>query len=133
MANSPSEKDIELMRRVCEVFSTNSFETVVVHDKNRSASLRGLYPIASLQNHCCIPNTRHHFDGEFRMYVSAAFPIAAGEEITMTYTTLFWDTTLRRQFLSVTKHFSCMCKRCSDPTVSLYVHTCTKKDRDKLT
>ncbi|XP_043517303.1 SET domain-containing protein SmydA-8-like isoform X2 [Frieseomelitta varia] len=52
----------------------------------------------------------------YEMYVSAAFPIAAGEEITMTYTTLFWDTTLRRQFLSVTKHFSCMCKRCSDPT-----------------
>ncbi|KOX72882.1 Protein msta, isoform B [Melipona quadrifasciata] len=115
VANPPSEKDMQLMKHVCGVFSTNSFETVAVH-KDRSASLRGLYPIASLQNHCCVPNTRHHFDGEFRMYVSAAFPIAAGEEITMTYTTLFWDTMLRRQFLSVTKYFSCICKRCSDST-----------------
>ncbi|XP_033364013.1 SET domain-containing protein SmydA-8-like [Bombus vosnesenskii] len=116
VTNSPSEEDMELMKHVCRILNTNSFETIMVHDKEHSVSLRGLYSIASFQNHCCVPNTRHHFDGEFRMYVSAALPIAAGEEITSTYTSLFWDTTLRRKFLSITKHFSCMCKRCSDPT-----------------
>ncbi|CAK9798330.1 SET domain-containing protein SmydA-8, isoform B [Anthophora plagiata] len=116
VANPPNEEDLELMKRVCSAFNTNSFETVSVHDKDHSSSLRGLYPMGSLQNHCCVPNTRHHFDGEFRLYVSAALPISAGEEITMTYARLFWDTTLRRQFLSLTKHFSCMCRRCSDPT-----------------
>ncbi|OAD59833.1 Protein msta, isoform A [Eufriesea mexicana] len=109
VANSPSKKDMELMKRVCEVFNTNSFETVCVHDKDHFVSLRGLYPMGSLQNHCCIPNTRHHFDGDYRLYVSAALPISAGEEITMSYTSLFWDTTLRRQFLSMTKHFACIC------------------------
>ncbi|CAK9831478.1 SET domain-containing protein SmydA-8, isoform B [Anthophora retusa] len=116
VANPPNEEDLELMKRVCGAFNTNSFETVSVHDKDHSSSLRGLYPMGSLQNHCCVPNTRHHFDGEFRLYVSAALPISAGEEITMTYARLFWDTTLRRQFLSLTKHFSCMCRRCNDPT-----------------
>ncbi|KOC67641.1 Protein msta, isoform A [Habropoda laboriosa] len=116
VTNLPNEKDLELMKRVCEVFNTNSFETVSVHDKDHSTSLRSLYPMGALQNHCCVPNTRHHFDGEFRLYVTAALPISAGEEITMTYTRLFWDTTLRRNFLSLTKHFSCACRRCSDPT-----------------
>lgn len=119
--NSPSEEDMELMEHVCRILNTNSFETIMVHDKEHSVSLRGLYSIASFQNHCCVPNTRHHFDGEFRMYVSAALPIATGEEITSTYTSLFWDTTLRRKFLSITKHFSCTCKRCSDPTASLHL------------
>lgn len=114
---SPNEKDMELMKRVCGAFNSNSFETVSVHDKDRSSSLRGLYPLGALQNHNCVPNTRHHFDGEYRLYVNAALPIAAGEELTMSYTSLFWDTTLRRQFLRITKHFSCTCKRCSDPTV----------------
>lgn len=115
--NSPSDEDIEMMERVCRAFNTNSFETICVHDKDHFTNLRGLYPLGSLQNHCCIPNTRHYFDEKFRLYVRAALPISAGEEITMSYTSLFWDTTLRRQFLNVTKNFSCMCKRCSDPTV----------------
>ncbi|XP_076687104.1 SET domain-containing protein SmydA-8 isoform X2 [Andrena cerasifolii] len=116
VANPPSEEDVELMRHVCGAFNTNGFETVSVQDKDHSSSLRGLYPMGSMQNHCCVPNTRHHFDGEHRLYVSATLPISAGEELTMSYTSLFWDTTLRRQFLSTTKHFSCACKRCSDPT-----------------
>ncbi|XP_076162828.1 SET domain-containing protein SmydA-8 [Ptiloglossa arizonensis] len=116
VANPPSEEDVKLMKRVCGAFNTNAFETVSVQDKDHSSSLRGLYPMGALQNHCCVPNTRHHFDGEQRLYVNAALPISAGEELTMSYTSLFWDTTLRRQFLSVTKHFSCTCKRCSDPT-----------------
>ncbi|XP_012134800.1 SET domain-containing protein SmydA-8 isoform X2 [Megachile rotundata] len=115
---SPSEADVELMKRVCGAFNSNSFETVSVLDKDHSTSLRGLYPLGALQNHNCAPNTRHHFDENYRLYVSATVPISAGEELTMSYTSLFWDTTLRRQFLSITKHFSCTCKRCSDPTES---------------
>ncbi|XP_011880733.1 PREDICTED: protein msta, isoform B-like isoform X2 [Vollenhovia emeryi] len=113
----PNEEQLELMRRICGVFNTNSFEVVVVssRDQDRTTSLRGLYPMGAFQNHCCVPNTRHHFDDQQRMHVSAALPIAAGEEITMSYTDLLWDTSSRRQFLKVTKRFSCNCNRCSDP------------------
>ncbi|KAG7208523.1 hypothetical protein KM043_014742 [Ampulex compressa] len=114
--NLPSEDDVKLMERVCGAFNTNSFETVAVDSRGRSASLRALYPMGALQNHCCVPKTRHHFDKYFRLYVYAALPISAGEELTMAYTSLFWDTALRRQFLSSTKLFSCSCHRCSDPT-----------------
>ncbi|XP_017886701.1 SET domain-containing protein SmydA-8-like isoform X2 [Ceratina calcarata] len=116
VVNLPTEEDMKLMKHVCGAFYTNAFETVKVHDKDHSSSLRALYPMAALQNHCCVPNTSHHFDAEFRLYVNTTRPISAGEELTMTYTSLFWDNTLRRQFLSTTKHFSCMCGRCSDST-----------------
>lgn len=105
------------MKRTCGVFNTNSFEVVVVQDEDRAVSLRGLYPLGALQNHCCVPNTRHHFDDQQRLHVSAALPIATGEELTMSYTDLLWDTRNRRRFLQVTKHFSCDCSRCSDPLV----------------
>ncbi|XP_020286985.1 protein msta-like [Pseudomyrmex gracilis] len=116
VSNTPNEEQIELMRRISGIFNTNSFEVVVATDRDRTTSLRGLYPMGALQNHCCVPNTRHHFDDRQRLYVSAAMPIAAGEEITMSYTDLLWDTLRRRQFLRATKFFSCNCNRCSDPS-----------------
>ncbi|XP_029160468.1 SET domain-containing protein SmydA-8-like isoform X2 [Nylanderia fulva] len=114
--NLPSEEQMEFMRRICEVFNTNSFEVVIARNEDCTTSLRGLYPLGALQNHCCVPNTRHHFDDQQRLHVSAALPIAAGEELTMSYTDLLWDTSSRRQFLRVTKHFSCDCSRCCDPS-----------------
>ncbi|KAL6263575.1 hypothetical protein P5V15_006364 [Pogonomyrmex californicus] len=117
VANLPSEEQMKLIKRTCDVLNTNSFEVVVVSSRNkeRTTSLRGLYPMGALQNHCCVPNTRHYFDDQQRLHVCAALPIAAGEEITMSYTDLLWDTSTRRQFLKLTKHFSCNCSRCSDP------------------
>lgn len=124
--NLPSEEQMKLMRRICGVFNTNSFEVVVARNED-STSLRGLYPMGSLQNHCCVPNTRHHFDDQQRLQVSAALPITAGEELTMSYTDLLWDTSSRRQFLRATKHFSCECSRCSDPSVCRYTKEKKKK------
>lgn len=115
----PNEEQMELMRHTCNILNTNSFEVVVTasRDKDRTTSLRGLYPMGAFQNHCCVPNTRHHFDDQQRLHVSAVLPIAAGEEITMSYTDLLWDTLTRRRFLKVTKRFACNCNRCSDPQV----------------
>ncbi|XP_011261742.1 SET domain-containing protein SmydA-8 isoform X2 [Camponotus floridanus] len=112
----PNKEQLELMKRICGVFNTNSFEVLVASNKDCTTSLRGLYPLGALQNHCCVPNTRHHFDDQQQLHVTATLPIAAGEEITMSYTDLLWDTSSRRQFLKATKHFSCNCSRCSDPS-----------------
>lgn len=104
------------MRRVCAVLDTNSFETVAAV-AGGVTSLRGLYPMGALQNHSCAPNTRHYYDSEKKLYVVASIAVKKGEEITMTYTDLFWDTTLRRRHLAGTKHFFCRCKRCADSSV----------------
>ncbi|KAF7388166.1 hypothetical protein HZH66_010933 [Vespula vulgaris] len=113
--NAPKVKEIDFMMMVSGIFNTNSFETIVVQDKDHYTSLRGLYPMGALLNHACVPNTRHHYDSQQQLYVIAVRPISAGEEITMTYIDLFWDTILRRQVLSITKNFFCRCSRCSDP------------------
>ncbi|XP_015607741.1 protein msta-like [Cephus cinctus] len=118
--NTISSEDEAFMRRVCGSCDTNSFETAVLvandsKEKFSMTSLRGLYPMGAMQNHSCVPNTRHHFDNSQKLFVSAARPIDQGEELTMTYTELLWDTTIRRQLLVETKHFLCSCQRCSDP------------------
>lgn len=119
--NAPKVKEIDFMMMVSGIFNTNSFETIVVQDKDHHTSLRGLYPMGALLNHACVPNTRHHYDSQQQLYVIAVRPISAGEEITMTYIDLFWDTILRRQVLSITKNFFCRCSRCSDPAVNIFL------------
>ncbi|XP_043274436.1 SET domain-containing protein SmydA-8-like [Venturia canescens] len=109
-------EDEKLMLRVCQVLDTGAFETAALVEEKMSISLRGLYPLGALQNHCCTPNTRHHFDRRQYLYTRAAFPIKKGEELTMTYTDLIWDTGMRKQYLKMSKHFDCYCERCSDRT-----------------
>lgn len=118
--NKINNDDEEFMLRVCRVFDTNAFETAAIIDNTTSISLRGLYPLGALQNHNCVPNTGHYFNREGFMYTRAVVPIAKGEELTMTYTDLLWDTSLRRRYLIMSKHFECSCKRCSDPTASYF-------------
>lgn len=109
-------EDEELMRRICRAMDTNSFETAVLRD-GKSTSLRALFPLGALTNHQCVPNTRHIVNAEGELLVYAAVPIAKGEEITMSYADVIWDTQMRRQFLLATKHFACQCPRCADVTV----------------
>lgn len=109
------------MLKVCRIFDTHSFETATVVDNSTSISLRGLYPLGALLNHCCVPNTRHYFNKNGFMIMRAAVPIAEGDELTMSYTDLLWDTTQRRKFLAISKHFECDCFRCSDPSVRVYL------------
>lgn len=120
ISNEIAKSDEEFMRKVCQVFDTNAFETVVSIEGERSISLRGLFPLGALQNHSCTPNTRHYFTSQGVMVTRAAVAIKAGEELTMTYTDLLWDTSLRRRYLLESKHFECNCKRCSDPLVIFF-------------
>ncbi|KAL7307702.1 hypothetical protein TKK_0000380 [Trichogramma kaykai] len=113
--NPLKPEDEEFMRLVCRVMDTNSFETAAIRADN-ATSLRALFPLGSLTNHQCVPNTRHLVDDRGHLLVYAVKPIARGQEITMSYADLLWDTTLRRQFLLATKYFSCLCSRCSDAT-----------------
>ena len=117
IANEITEADVKLMERVCRVLDTGAFETATVVDNSMSISLRALYPVGALQNHCCVPNTSHHFNHEQLLFTRAAVPVKKGEELTMTYTDLMWDTSLRRQYLKMSKHFDCTCNRCLDPSV----------------
>ena len=114
-------EDENFMKRVCRVLDTVSFEAAIEHN-NSITSLRALYPMGGLLNHQCVPNTRHLFDSNKKLSVYAAKPINENEEITMTYVDITWDTMLRKHFLKATKHFDCICTRCSDPTVQTFFY-----------
>jgi hypothetical protein len=123
------------MRLACCVMDATAFETaqipkemlrkkpVVSTEEERplnglTPSLRGLYPLAAMMNHACVPNSRHEYDERQKMTVRATVDIPAGMEITNTYTSLLWGSTVRRRHLAITKHFLCSCPRCRDPQVT---------------
>ncbi|KAK5646516.1 hypothetical protein RI129_004980 [Pyrocoelia pectoralis] len=109
------EEEENLMRLTCTVLDANSFEVTVGNEQGRTG-LRGLYPLSSLMNHSCLPNTMHNFDKYQNMIVKAATFIEKGQELFHSYTRLVWGTPVRRTHLERTKHFFCMCLRCKDPT-----------------
>lgn len=114
-------EDEHFMQLCCRVLDANAFE--VLQPKNGSYSeqvaLRGLYPMASILNHSCTPNTTHNFNENCQMVVKASNIILPGCEITSTYSPLLLGTAARRSFLAFSKEFYCKCLRCKDPSVSI--------------
>lgn len=125
------EFDEEFVKFVCCVMDANAFE-VALRNETGQSSVRGelkmllktvfnlirvgLYPVASLANHSCTPNTSHVFNDRREMVVKAAVFIPKNSEIYHCYTRLIWGTTTRLFHLRKTKHFTCKCARCTDPT-----------------
>ncbi|KAK5646515.1 hypothetical protein RI129_004979 [Pyrocoelia pectoralis] len=104
-----------LMHSICSILDTNTFE-VIVGEKSDDLSVRALYPLSSMLNHSCTSNITHYFDSHQKMIIKASVPIRKGEEICHSYTKIFWGTCVRQPYLQQTKHFSCDCSRCQDPT-----------------
>jgi hypothetical protein len=109
------ENEEVFMRFVCSVLDSNAFEVIVGHEDHQS-SIKGLYPLGSLANHSCTPNTIHVFDEFQHMIVRATVFIPKGAEIFHSYSRFIWATPTRRFHLYKTKHFLCKCRRCQDPT-----------------
>ncbi|KAF5275793.1 hypothetical protein FQR65_LT16526 [Abscondita terminalis] len=108
-----SKEEEDFMRLTCAVLDANSFEVTIGNEQGRSG-LRGLYPLSSLMNHSCVPNTMHNFDSRQNMIVKATTFIPEGHEIFHSYTRFLWGTPVRRSHLARTKHFLCRCVRCED-------------------
>ncbi|XP_060518859.1 SET domain-containing protein SmydA-8-like [Cylas formicarius] len=109
----------KFMRFVCCVLDANAFEVATRDDEDddrQTNSLRGLYPLGSLANHSCVPNTMHVFDKNHRMITRAAAFIPKNGEIFHSYTRIIWASVTRLYHLRRTKHFVCKCDRCEDPT-----------------
>ncbi|CAH4014057.1 unnamed protein product [Pieris brassicae] len=109
-----SEEEQLLTLAVC-ILDANAFQIAVPYGR-KEMSMRGLFPVSSLMNHNCVPNTNYNFNNECHMIVKAVKPIASGTEITTCYSGLLWGTPARRLHLFKTKHFWCKCERCNDAT-----------------
>jgi len=100
--------DVEFVSKLCLIYSCNAFEGGCIYDAQISRI-----------NHSCDPNATTHTSNTAdsssnSMTIRATSPIAAGEEITISYLgiLLYADTTVRRSQLLQTKHFVCGCDRC---------------------
>lgn len=110
----PEEEEKQMVLACCAL-DTNAYQIATAYSKSEM-SLRGLYPVAGLMNHTCVPNTRYSYNNESQMTLKAVKPIRAGSEIFTCYTGTLWGTPARRANLYKTKHFLCKCDRCADAT-----------------
>lgn len=109
----------ELIHFVCGILEINSYSIPTPFQ----TGVMGLYPMASLISHSCVPNAyqivfNKSEDGTIihRFYIRASVKIAKGEKIFLNYTPDFIPTLVRRSLLRKGKYFDCCCRRCEDPT-----------------
>lgn len=105
------EASEEEIIKVYGIITTNSMEV-----QHNGQKVFGLYPMAAMMAHDCVPNTKHVFDDDLNMIVRATTAIPKGEAITMTRTETLWNSLSRRKELKSSKFLNCICKRCSDKT-----------------
>ncbi|XP_045511341.1 SET domain-containing protein SmydA-8-like isoform X1 [Colias croceus] len=110
-----SPEDEQLMTLAVCILDANAFQIATPYGSSEM-SMRGLYPVSSLMNHNCVPNTKHSFNRDYYMVIKSVKAIPAGTELTTCYSGLLWGTPARRLHLFKTKHFWCKCERCADPT-----------------
>lgn len=114
--NFPENDEILSLFKAAEAaINTNALKVLYKQADSECVNLRGLYPIVSLMNHKCTPNSRRDVDSTFLNRVSATRSICEGEEIFTSYSQLLWSTPSRRIQLLMSKQFLCTCQRCSDP------------------
>lgn len=112
-------QDIKILtdlRSASAAINTNAFKVLYRSDGSGDVCVRSFYPIMSLINHKCTPNTRHDTDAKFISRVSATRSIKKDEQIFFSYSQLLWGTNSRRMHMVMTKQFLCTCERCADPT-----------------
>lgn len=118
--NQQLKKALSFLGRTICVFNTNAFESrSKLKGQDNEVTIKALFPLAALMNHCCVSNTSHYFENGIDIIVCAARSIAAGEEIFTSYTQTLWSNLARKGFLLLTKQFQCECNRCSDSTVRI--------------
>ncbi|KAH8413776.1 hypothetical protein KR222_007979, partial [Zaprionus bogoriensis] len=103
----------ELLHRLCGIIETN----YMVIELGTGVELSGLFRQACMMEHACQPNCYFHFDaGTQRIAVRAGCDLKPGDHLRISYTNILWGTQMRQHHLRMTKHFSCRCVRCEDPT-----------------
>uniref|UniRef100_A0A0K2URL9 SET and MYND domaincontaining protein DDB_G0273589like [Megachile rotundata] n=2 Tax=Lepeophtheirus salmonis TaxID=72036 RepID=A0A0K2URL9_LEPSM len=103
----------EEVLNICGILDTNSFEIPL---PSSPGTIQAIYKIGCLPEHNCIPTGHRCFESDLSLVLRASVDLKAGDHITITYTDSLWPTMERRTHLLYSKHFSCICERCRDPT-----------------
>ncbi|ORY59243.1 uncharacterized protein BCR38DRAFT_351933 [Pseudomassariella vexata] len=103
--------------RVAKIILTNSFDIeekgVVSREDEEEETWYTVFPEISRLNHDCRANADYHFDvTTLTQHIHAVRPIAAGEEITISYVDPILPREVRRKRLETSWHFPCSCSLC---------------------
>jgi SET domain len=103
--------DFITMDRIERRWTEVNYDSITDLDEILPTRILGLYPLAAMINHSCIPNSVRVFVGE-TMIVHTCQSIAAGDEIVWSYIPLIEGYNRRQMLLLETHNFSCRCVRC---------------------
>ncbi|XP_077213980.1 SET domain group 37 isoform X2 [Tasmannia lanceolata] len=99
------------IKGVAQNFSKLACNAHTICDSELRPLGTGLYPIISIINHSCMPNSVLVFEGRLAV-VRAVEPIAKGDEVSISYIEIAASTMTRQKALKEQYHFTCTCPRC---------------------
>lgn len=101
--------DVDI-KEITQIFSKLACNAHTICDSELRPMGTGLYPITSIINHSCVPNSVLVFEGRVSS-VRAVEPIAKGTEVSISYIETAAATDTRQKDLKQ-YFFSCTCSRC---------------------
>ncbi|XP_058097233.1 histone-lysine N-methyltransferase ASHR1 isoform X2 [Magnolia sinica] len=99
------------IKEVARNFSKLACNAHTICDSELRPLGTGLYPVISIINHSCLPNSVLVFEGRLAV-VRAVEPIAKGAEVSISYIETAASTTTRQKALKEQYLFTCTCSRC---------------------
>merc|ERR1711983_727516 len=103
----------ELVFDICTRLDINSFEIPL---PSTCATVQGVYSLACMVEHSCIPTGHRCFNSDMSITVRSAYGADEGDSVSICYTDSLWTTSARRENLVYSKDFLCTCDRCEDAT-----------------
>lgn len=93
----------------------------------------GLYPLAALANHACLPTASQTFGPHADLTLRALVPLAPGDEVTIAYIDLSPCRTERRAALREAYLFDCRCAACFvTPGATAAAQAAREADRSRM-
>jgi len=98
---------------VDKIVDRNSLEMTASDERKGSikSDMAGVFPVAALLNHSCVPNSTRYFLGD-TVFVRAARQLEEGEEVVTSYILNHCDLESRQESLLADYGFRCTCLRC---------------------
>jgi len=128
LEDSSGASEDRILRILCQ-FDCNNFE---IWDSQLNSRAVGVYPIGSLLNHSCVPNTVAGYRGTTQVFRALEL-ISKGEELVHCYCDPITAYSSRQEKLLSKYCFQCKCSLCGesrDPN-SKYTQTTAKLDSER--
>ncbi|PNY04645.1 histone-lysine N-methyltransferase ASHR1-like protein [Trifolium pratense] len=100
------------IKEIAEIFSKFACNAHTICDSELRPLGTGLYPVVSIINHSCLPNSVLVFEGRVAS-VRALQHVPKGTEVLISYIETAGSTVIRQKALKEQYLFTCVCPRCS--------------------